>query len=34
MIKKTVFSLAILASSAFAHSAIMNCFDNGDGTIT
>ncbi|CAM3999504.1 hypothetical protein [Arcobacter cloacae] len=34
MIKKTIFSLAFLASSAFAHSAIMSCFDNGDGTIT
>lgn len=34
MIKKTIFSLALLASSAFAHSAVMNCFDNGDETIT
>lgn len=34
MIKKTIFSLSILASSAFAHSAIMNCFDNADNTIT
>lgn len=34
MIKKTIFSLALLASSAFAHSAIMSCFDNGDETIT
>ncbi len=34
MIKKTIFLLSILASSAFAHSAIMNCFDNADETIT
>ena len=34
MIKKTILSLLIVASSAFAHSAIMNCFDNADGTIT
>ena len=26
--------VALLSGSAFAHSAIMNCFDNGDGTIT
>lgn len=34
MIKKTILSHLIVASSAFAHSAIMNCFDNADGTIT
>ncbi|MBL3520818.1 hypothetical protein ACNSOP_07710 [Aliarcobacter lanthieri] len=35
MIKKTIFSVAILAaSSAFGHSALMSCFDNGDNTIT
>lgn len=32
--KKIVLSLAFLASSMFAHSAIMSCFDNGDQTIT
>ena len=34
MIKKVMLSLAIASSSLFAHSAIMSCFDNGDGTIT
>ena len=34
MIKKIIFSLVIASSSLFAHSAIMSCFDNGDGTIT
>lgn len=32
--KKMVFVLAVLANSLFAHTAIMNCFDNGDDTIT
>lgn len=32
--KKILISLAFVASSMFAHSAIMSCFDNGDGTIT
>lgn len=32
--KKTVFVLAVLANSLFAHTAIMSCFDNADGTIT
>lgn len=32
--KKILITLAILANSLFAHSAIMNCFDNGDETIT
>jgi len=34
MIKKVALSLMIASSSLFAHSAIMSCFDNGDGTIT
>ena len=34
MIKKVMLGLAIASSSLFAHSAIMSCFDNGDGTIT
>lgn len=32
--KKILIGLAFLASSVFAHTAIMSCFDNGDGTIT
>ena len=32
--KKVIFTLAVLGSSLFAHTAIMSCFDNGDGTIT
>lgn len=32
--KKILIGLAFLASSVFAHSAIMSCFDNGDQTIT
>ena len=35
--KKLVLSgalIALLSGSAFAHTAIMNCFDNGDGTVT
>lgn len=32
--KKILLSLAFVASSMFAHTAIMSCFDNGDGTIT
>ncbi|RXJ67654.1 hypothetical protein CRV08_09800 [Halarcobacter ebronensis] len=32
--KKIFIGLALLASSMFAHSAIMSCFDNGDGTVT
>ncbi len=32
--KKIVVSLVFIASSMFAHTAIMSCFDNGDGTIT
>lgn len=32
--KKIILGLAFAASSMFAHSAIMSCFDNGDETIT
>ena len=32
--KKILVSLAFLASSMFAHTALMSCFDNGDNTIT
>lgn len=32
--KKIILSLALLSGSLFAHSAIMSCFDNGDGTVT
>lgn len=32
--KKILLGLAFAASSMFAHSAIMSCFDNGDQTIT
>ena len=34
MIKKVLLSLTIASSSLFAHTAIMSCFDNGDGSIT
>ncbi len=34
MIKNILLSLTIASSSLFAHTAIMSCFDNGDGTIT
>lgn len=34
MFKKVILTLAIASSSLFAHTAIMSCFDNGDGTIT
>ena len=34
MVKKVILSLLLASSSLFAHSAIMSCFDNGDGTIT
>lgn len=34
MFRKSVLGILVAASSLFAHSAIMNCFDNGDGTIT
>ncbi|MFA7083869.1 MAG: hypothetical protein WC141_04965 [Arcobacteraceae bacterium] len=32
--KRVILSLALFTSSLFAHSAIMSCFDNGDGSIT
>lgn len=32
--KKIILGLAFVASSMFAHTAIMSCFDNGDDTIT
>lgn len=32
--KNIILSLALASSSIFAHTAIMSCFDNGDGTIT
>lgn len=34
MFKKIILSLALATGSLFAHTAIMSCFDNGDGTIT
>ncbi|RAX51705.1 hypothetical protein CCY99_08510 [Helicobacter sp. 16-1353] len=36
MIKKIFISLLVMgfSSSLFAHSALMNCFDNGDETVT
>ncbi len=34
MMKKIFIGVLVAASSLFAHSAIMNCFDNGDGTVT
>jgi hypothetical protein len=32
--KKSILALAFLTSTLFGHTAIMSCFDNGDGTIT
>ncbi|MFL1705607.1 MULTISPECIES: hypothetical protein [unclassified Campylobacter] len=35
--KKLLFSsfvVALMSSSAFAHTALMSCFDNGDDTVT
>lgn len=32
--KKIVFTSLFVASSMFAHTALMSCFDNGDGSIT
>ncbi len=29
-----VFVLTLIAGNAFAHTALMSCFDEGDGTIT
>lgn len=34
MFKKILLVSALLVSSASAHTAVMTCFDNGDGTIT
>lgn len=34
MLKKIIFASLLTTASLFAHSAIMSCFDNGDGTIT
>jgi len=34
MLKKALIVSALLISSANAHTAVMSCFDNGDGTIT
>ena len=34
MFKKILLVSALLFSSANAHTAVMTCFDNGDGTIT
>lgn len=34
MFKNVLVALVIASSSAYAHSAIMSCFDNGDGTVT
>ncbi|MEA3353236.1 MAG: hypothetical protein U9Q33_05440 [Campylobacterota bacterium] len=34
MIKKLILSSILASSPLFAHSAIMSCFDEGDGTIT
>lgn len=31
---KIILSLVLFTGSLFAHSALMSCFDNGDGTIT
>lgn len=35
--KKSLVSISlamVLSGSAFAHTALMSCFDNGDGTVT
>ena len=34
MHKKLILGSLLLSSSLFAHTAIMSCFDEGDGTIT
>lgn len=34
MLKKALVGIFLIAHSLFAHTAIMNCFDNGDGTVT
>lgn len=32
--KKIVLASLVFASSLFGHTALMSCFDNGDGTVT
>ncbi len=32
--KKLIVASLFVASSLFAHTALMSCFDNGDGTVT
>lgn len=32
--KKLILGLAFFSSSLFAHTALMSCFDNGDGSVT
>ena len=32
--KKKLILIPLLVSQVFAHTALMSCFDNGDGTIT
>ncbi|MCK9162323.1 MAG: hypothetical protein GX118_07090 [Arcobacter butzleri] len=34
MSKKIFFTLGLLSSFAFGHTALMSCFDNGDGSVT
>lgn len=34
MIKSLLLNITLASTSLFAHTAIMSCFDNGDGTIT
>jgi len=34
MFKNILIGLLIASSSAFAHTAIMSCFDEGDGSVT
>ncbi len=34
MLNKILVTTVLLTSSLFAHTAIMSCFDNGDGSIT
>lgn len=34
MLKSVMLSLLLASSSVYAHTAIMSCFDNGDGTVT
>lgn len=32
--KKTILGMMVASSLAFGHTALMSCFDNGDGTVT